>query len=377
MSGPQQIEAWSVEATSHRNLDPEWHYAGRDVPRLPGLRVALGAGDLMGEGYAPFLPHLDASPATLEATSQAIAAALLGARLDEPDAALVRLGPCTRSRNAARSAVEMAVLDLVARARGISVLQMLGGTPCSLPVLRIIPVKTPERMAEIAAELVAEGYGALKLKATGQPEADLARIAAVRAAVGPQVVLTVDANQAYGGPGAIALEAALRPLDLWSLEQPVPAGERAALAALRRAAVARIEADEGLFNAADLARLLDAQAADGISLKLARSGGLLPSLAMARSAAAAGVHARIGTAFGGPLVTLATAQLAGLHPCAGPAECAEFTHFDDEDHLWPEIVQGRLTLGGSPGLGQIRRVPWQAPWLDRAIVVPDGTSLRS
>lgn len=357
-----KIDGWSVEAVEHRNLDPEWHYAGRDVPRLPGLRVALRAGEVMGEGYAPFLPHLDASAQALTETGRGIAAAMPGADVDALDDALERLGPCARARNAGRSAVEMALLDLAARLRGQSVARMLGGAPVPVPVLRIIPVKAPDRMASIARELVAEGYGALKLKATGAMDDDSARIAAVRGAVGTDILLTVDANQAYDVAGALAFEAALRPLGVWSLEQPVPARDPASLAQVRAGADTRIEADEALFTQDDLTRVLDAKAPDGISLKLARSGGLLPSLQMARIAQDHGVYARIGTAFGGPLVTLATATLAALHTCSGPAECAEFTHFDDEDHLWPDIRDGHLALPDTPGFGQTRRAPWTAPW---------------
>lgn len=357
-----RIQAWSVASVRHRNLDPEWHYAGRDVPELPGLRVALRAGGVMGEGYAPFLPHLDATPQILAATGRHIAAALLGADLDDLNACLLRLGPCAKARNAARSAVEMALLDLAARVRGGSVARMLGAEPRSIRVTRIIPVKSPARMAEIAGRLVCENYGAFKLKATGNPEADEARVAAVRAAVGVDIILTVDANQAYDAEGAARLERALRPHGVWALEQPVPAGDRAALALVRREAKTRIEADEGLFDVDDLNDILELHAADGISLKLARSGGLLPSLGMARTAAGHGVYARIGTAFGGPLVSLATATLAALCPMEGPAECAEFSHFDDEEHVWPIVGDGLLILPDGPGFGQIRRQRWQAEW---------------
>ncbi|KMK65125.1 mandelate racemase/muconate lactonizing enzyme family protein [Puniceibacterium sp. IMCC21224] len=357
-----RIEAWSVAPVTHRNLDPEWHYAGRDVPELLGVRVALRAGDRMGEGYAPFLPHLDTTPEVLETTACSIAAGLLAADLSDLDACVARLGPCSRARNAARSAAEMALLDLAARGAGASVAAMLGGAPRAVEVLRIIPVKSPVRMADIAGSLVAEGYRALKLKGTGDHEADIARIAAVRGAVGAGITLTVDANQAYDTCGALRLERALRPHDIWSLEQPVPANDRASLATVRQQSHARIEADEGLFDADDLDAVLTAEAADGISLKLARSGGLLPSRDMALRGAGRGVYARLGTAFGGPLVTLATATLAALCPTKGPAECAEFAHFDDGDHLWPTVRDGLLIPQKGPGFGQIRQSPWLAEW---------------
>lgn len=357
-----KIDAWSAAAVRHRNLDPHWHYAGRDVPELPGLRIALRAGKVTGEGYAPFLPHLDETPEALETAGRDIASGLRGADPGDLEACLQLLGPCSRHRNAARSAVEMALLDLAARRAGVSVAGLLGGVQRPVEVLRIIPVKQPEQMAGIAGTLAEEGYRALKLKATGQLEEDVARIAAVRAAAGARTTLTVDANQAYDAEGAVRLEAALRSFGIWSLEQPVPARDRLALAQVRQVSQTRIEADEGLFDTGDLESLLVAQAADGISLKLARSGGLLPSRDMASRASKNDVYARLGTAFGGPLVTLATATLAGLCPVSGPAECAEFTHFDDHEHAWPPIRDGLLAVPEGPGFGQERLVTWSAPW---------------
>ncbi|SMY08839.1 mandelate racemase/muconate lactonizing enzyme family protein [Flavimaricola marinus] len=357
-----RIEAYSVASVRHRNLDPDWHYAGRDVPELPGLRVALRAGREVGEGYAPFLPHLDATPEVLFRAGREIAAGMIGADAGDLDECLTRLGSCARPRNAGRSAVEMALLDLVARLRGQPVTRMLGGQARPIEVLRIIPVKSPERMAELADDYAAQGFRALKLKATGSVEADTARVAAVRDAVGPDVTITVDANQSYDAVTALELEKSLRHLGVWSLEQPVPATDLSALSRVRLGSAARIEADEGLFAMADLEALIAAEAADGISLKLARSGGILPSREMAHRAAHFGVYARLGTAFGGPLMTLATAALDAVVAAAGSAECAEFTHFDDDDHAPPVIRDGMLLPPDGPGFGQHRRTPWSASW---------------
>ncbi|MCB9945940.1 MAG: mandelate racemase/muconate lactonizing enzyme family protein [Geminicoccaceae bacterium] len=293
-----------------------------------------------------------------------IASAMVNADLTDLDDCVTRLGPCARSLNAARSAVEMALLDLAARARGKSVVQLLGGEARTIEVPRIIPVKSPARMAELAGDYAGQGYHAQKLKATGDIDADVERVTAVRAAVGAAIALTVDANQGYDMAGALAFERCLRPLDVWSIEQPVPATDRETLAALRREARVRIEADEGLFTHADLDDVLAREAADSISLKLARSGGLLPSRSMALAATCKGVHARLGTAFGGPLVTLASATLAGLAEVSGPAECAEFTHFDDMEHEAPQINDGLLQPGEGAGFGQHRIVPWPSPWFD-------------
>jgi len=361
-----RITAFSIEPSAFDNLDADWRYGTTHVPRLEGVFVALRAEDgTVGEGYSPVLGHLGLDRDALAASCGRLAAACLGR-----DAVAFRVTATQIARDSgvsgpALAAVEMALIDLAARVHGMSVAVLLGGRfRDRVPVVRIVPIKAPEAMAATARVLVDEGYRAVKLKAAGALADDVARVAAVRAAVGSDVEIYVDPNQAYDLDGAIRFCAAAAGLGVTRVEQPVPAGDRETMAWLAAAVRSPIvEADEKLFALDDLVDVLERKAAHGICLKFARSGGILPTLAMAELARSHGVAARMGTAFGGPLVSLAGAQVAAaLADVDGFAEIAEFAHFSDTAHEPPRVEDGCLVLDDAPGFGQVRRDPWKADW---------------
>lgn len=361
-----KIAAFSVEPSAFDNLDPDWRYGTAHVPRLDGVFVALKAEDgTVGEGYSPVLGHLGVDRDALAASCGRLAAACLGR-----DAVAYRVTATQLARERgvsgpALAAVEMALIDLAARVHGVSVAVLLGGRfRDRVPVVRIVPIKVPAAMAETAGALVAEGYRAVKLKAAGRLAEDIDRVAAVRERVGAAVEIYVDPNQAYDLDGAVRFCAAAAEFGVARVEQPVPASDREAMA--RLAAAVRsplVEADEKLFGVGDLADVLARKAAHGICLKFARSGGILPTLAMVELARAHGVAVRMGTAFGGPLVSLAGAQVAAsIATLDGFAEIAEFAHFSDTAHAPPRVEDGCLVLDDAPGFGQVRRTRWQADW---------------
>lgn len=362
-----RITAWSVEPSAFDNLDPDWRYGTTHVPRLEGVFVALRAEDgTVGEGYSPVLGHLGLDRDGLAAACGRIASLCLGG-----DASAYRVTATQAARQSglsgpALAAVDMALVDLAARIHGLSVSVLLGGRfRDRVPVVRIVPIKAPEAMADAARALVDDGYRAVKLKATGTLDEDVARVSAVRAAVGAAVEIYVDPNQAYALDGAIRFCEAAAELGVARVEQPVPATDRDMMARLVAAVrLPVVEADEKLFELPDLVDVLERRAAHGICLKFARSGGILPTLAMAELAHAHGVAVRMGTAFGGPLISLAGAQVAAaLANADGFAEVAEFAHFSDATHAPPRIEGGCLVLDDTPGFGQVRQAPWQADWL--------------
>src|SRR5919202_530261 len=170
--------------------DPTWRFA------LGGLRDALTS----------FTPRLqDRDPFDREAI------------LDELDAVLAH-------NYQAKAAVDIALHDLAARALGVPVYQLIGGlVRDSIPVLRIVALKEPREMATNAQKLVDEGYAYLKVKIGGDARKDVARVAAIREQVGPDVHITLDANQSYSPKDAIRAIRRLEAYDIDLVEQPVRA----------------------------------------------------------------------------------------------------------------------------------------------------------
>lgn len=196
-----------------------------------------------------------------------------------------------------KAAVEMALWDLLGKAVGLPVYRLLGG-----PVRASVRTKfsvagvEPERAAEIARWACEQGFTAMKVKVgTASLAADLERVAAVRSAIGPEVLLGVDGN---GGWTRAAAKAALEPLarnGVAFIEQPVPTRDLRGLAEVRRAAAVPVVADESVGTPDDALAVVEADAADILSIYVGMAGGLAPARRVAAVANAAGLGWTIGS----------------------------------------------------------------------------------
>ena len=217
---------------------------------------------------------------------------------------------------AARSAVECAVADVAAQQRGLSLGATLSVARNSSTTTRIrtdmtLSAGEPSAVATISEEWATAGFGCLKLKASAAHDT-VAVIRAVRAAVGPDITLRVDANQAWDAETAIRVIRATEDagLALEFVEQPVAAHDLDALAAVAAAVDTPIMADESVRTAHDVRTIAERGAADLVNLKLAKTGGLTEALAAADAARAAGLGVVIGCMMESHVGVSAAAHLA-------------------------------------------------------------------
>ncbi len=187
---------------------------------------------------------------------------------------------------AARNALDCALWDLAAKRAGRPAHELAGVAP---PAARVtaytISLGSPDRMGEAAAK--AAGRPLLKVK-LGQP-GDAARIRAVRAAA-PRAELIVDANEGWTGETLGENLAACAAAGVTLVEQPLPAGNDAALAGF--AHPIPVCADESVHDRATLARL--AGKYDAVNIKLDKTGGLTEALALADAAERMGFALMVG-----------------------------------------------------------------------------------
>lgn len=267
-----------------------------------------------------------------------------------------------RENSSAKSGIDPALHDLVARARGVSVGELLGG-----PRRRRIPVAveiaggSPDDMARECLKYAAMNVRAFKPKIGGIPRDDAERLRAIRAAVGPDVSLRADANRGYSPEEAIELcELAERyEIGLELLEQPCEAWDLPGLARVRKAVRIPIEADESCFGPHDAEAIVRAGAADVLNIKIAKAGGLCNAIRIAAIAEAAGLQCVLGTAFGTGVKIAAKLHLASALPRFSGA--VEFTELGlhgpllkgDQDRALslPLDADGCLPVPEGPGLG--------------------------
>lgn len=266
-----------------------------------------------------------------------------------------------RENTCARSAIDIALHDLVATAAGISVSDLLGGRVRERVQVAIeIAGGAPEDMASACRALLAQGVLAFKAKIGGVVEADLERLQAIRAAVGPKVMLRADANQGYTPKDAIRLctLAEQSGVGLELLEQPVPAWDLQGMGLVRRSVATPIEADESCYSPHDAMQIVRLEAADVLNVKLGKAGGLANAKKIAAIAEAAGLRCVVGTAFG-----LGVEIAAKLHLAASTlaiTEAVEFTELMLHETLLESpdragfslpLNEGALPVPSGPGLG--------------------------
>jgi L-alanine-DL-glutamate epimerase-like enolase superfamily enzyme len=189
----------------------------------------------------------------------------------------------------AKMAADVALHDLAARRAGVPLavhLAAYAGRPAGAGTARRVRTDVTLAagevggLAEAALARVADGFTTLKLKVGTDAATDVARVRAVRDAVGPDVALRLDANQGWDAFAAIEVIRALEDagVGVEVVEQPVPARDVLGLAHVTAHVDTPVMADESLFTLEDLVEIIRCDAADLVNVKLAKCGGLTPAL---------------------------------------------------------------------------------------------------
>lgn len=317
-----------------------------------GWRVTLEADGVTGRGEAVPLPAFGTeSPDACELVLRSFQVLQLPQTLADFDELLAGL----EATPAARSAIEAALLEHLARRQGVPVRTLLGGVEPSVAVNALIEGANAGALARAAEHAVAEGFSVVKVKVAARPlSVDAQRLYAVRQAIGPSVGLRVDANGSWSEANARSLLRGLEALKLEVCEQPVSRTDVEALRRLRGAVPCRIAADETLQGGERTERLLECDprpAVDVLVLKPTALGGVLPALELARRAAERGVDSYVTTLIDGPLARAAATHLASALPRQ------TYAHGLSTVELFEDVVPDAFT----PVRGLIR-LPEAAGW---------------
>ena len=320
-------------------------WGGLAVRELVRVRLRF-SGDDWGDGEAAPLEPYDGVPlATVLAALDAYGAILAEAGPGDGHEALLSACRAERPLPQALAAIDLALWDRAGRRAGQPVSALLaqrGSLPLALPVNALVGAADRAGAAAAAGRAAAEGFSCVKVK-VGVGD-DAGRLAAVRAAVGPDVAIRADANGAWRSPGeALANLRALAPLELELCEEPVHGVE--ALHAVRAESPVRVAMDETAAPGSG--------AADAVCLKIARSGGISGLLADARTAREAGADVYVASSFDGPL-----GIAAGLHAAAALAEggpllscgLATLAAFEDAGPVELAPRGGEIAVPRGPGL---------------------------
>jgi L-fuconate dehydratase len=147
-----------------------------------------------------------------------------------------------------------------------------------------------EKLAQLSADAVRDGYGLIKLKVGASLDDDIRRLSIARKAVGPEVRIAVDANQIWGVSEAIEWMNKLRPYEPYWIEEPTSPDDVLGHAAVRRAiAPIKVATGEHAANAVIFKQLLQANAIDVVQIDACRVAGVNENIAILLLAAKFGV----------------------------------------------------------------------------------------
>ena len=254
-----------------------------------------------------------------------------------------------------RAAVDIALHDLRARAVNLSLAQSLGGISRKhMQVGRSLSILSRDEMVEQARSLYKQGYKMLTLKGSADWQVDIERFLAVRDALGPDYPLEIDPNQAYSVKGAIALVRRLESAGLQNLEQPCAWWDLEGLKRITDASSVTVSADEAVMCPSDVMRVARLEAADMVTLKLARIGGIWQAQKMLHVAEAAGMACNLGSKHTFGVGTAALLHFAASHPyISEPLGYGSPLEYFSDDIIKEKIPfsDGMVSLPEGIGLG--------------------------
>jgi muconate cycloisomerase len=258
----------------------------------------------------------------------------------------------------ARSALEMACWDIAGRAAGKPVYDLLGGACRPLTVRNRFSLGAydPEKAQRLAAALVAQGFDTIKVKVGTDPVQDVARVKAVRAAIGPDIYLTIDANGGWDEAAALSCLDQIADCRPALVEQPLPRGNYTGLKKLRALTGHKILADESCFDEIEARELIIQECCDVLSLYPGKQGGIARARRIAALAAEHGIPCSIGSNLEWDVGAAAMLHFIVATPNMQvehfPGDCLGPSYHELSIARNPLKIEGPFsTLHDAPGLG--------------------------
>jgi L-alanine-DL-glutamate epimerase-like enolase superfamily enzyme len=252
-----------------------------------------------------------------------------------------------------KSAFDMALYDLAAKAAGKPLYQFLGGSKRTVETDITIGIGTPGEMAASATKYKESGASILKIKIGKKVEDDIERVGKIREAVGAEMILRLDANQGWTYDDSVRAFDALQEYNIEFCEQPLRSYDDELLPALVKRSPVKIMADESVYSHHDAKRLIQANACDYINIKLAKTGGINEALKIQELAGNASIACMMGGMLESRLALSAKLHLVYASPAI------EFFDLDTcmVGHLEDPVVGGVryngyfLEIDDTPGIG--------------------------
>ena len=291
------VAATPVEVPRLARFHPKTAHGAVRASRYVVLEIECGPGRVgLGEITCDPLWNGEEALETSRLLNGPLGNILLGADPLQWADVSARIDRSVSNRPFLRAAVEMACLDAAGRRFGVPAHAFLGGAyRTRIETKLVLPARDVETVRAMAADATGLGAGTLKVKVGLGVEEDLARVAAVRRVAGPDVRITVDANEGWTPEQAAAAFVGLAGLGVVAVEQPLPRAAAGASAALLRGTSMAVMGDESIWTEQDVVDAARDRSFDTVNLYPGKCGGLRRTIRMANLARALGLAVSFGS----------------------------------------------------------------------------------
>jgi len=303
---------------------------------------------------SPYMPINGESQDTCFIVGQYFAKALKVKNALDIEGCIQLMDSIIYANSSIKSAFDIALYDIAAQHAGVPLYKFIGGENNKTIITDYtVSVGDIDKMVQEALRIQAQGYPAIKVKLGKGGKQDVERIKAIRAAVGKEIPIRIDANQGWKVKEAIETLNALAEFDIQHCEEPIARWKFMQLRKVKKKSPIPIMADECCSDDHDAARLIELKACDYFNIKLGKSGGIFKALKMVRMAEEAGIHLQVGAMLESRLGMTAFAHFALCSPMIEHYDFDTALMFS-EDPVTGGIqykANGVITVPETPGLG--------------------------
>ncbi len=326
----------------------------RDYTRNIFVRIKSDNG-LIGWGECSPNPKINGETAeTCMIIGELLSNALIDQDPREHGRIMVLMDKTIFGNTSIKSALDIACYDLAAKNIGKPLYRYLGGKlNKKIYTDYTVSVSDVDKMVIDALRIKELGFPAIKIKLGDGKGNDVARVKAIRKAVGDQMDLRVDANQGWKVNQAISILNEIEQFGVQYCEEPISRRNYFRLKKVRKKSATKVMADESLFDHYDARKLIKGDHCDMFNLKLGKSSGLLKALKIIHEAEKANMEMQIGGFLGSRIVMTANYHLAHT------SDLIKYFDFDSPlFHNVNPVVGGieyqkdwEIKLSDQPGLG--------------------------
>lgn len=269
---------------------------------------------------------------------------------------VTRMGLSLHGHHFAKAGIEMALWDLLGKSVGLPVHQLLGGpTKDEVRTKFSIGGGSPDRVAELAAWAVSAGFEVMKVKVGSRDDTDLRRFMAARQGAGDDAVIGVDANGGWDFPTARRIAPQLVDHGAAFIEQPLSPADPHGAAELRRQLGVPLIADDAIGTPDQAAAVIEAGAADVLSLYVGMAGGIAAARRIGELASAHQLGWMIGSnlelGIGMAAHTHVAVSVPDLADDYIPCDIISSFYYEADVVTGLDVQPGRVIVPTGPGLG--------------------------